>query len=188
MTEEALRQEAEEQTKQYMSKHTEKYNSECTKLETDNYNIGREYGYEDGYIAGAWPRENRIADLEKENTELKTKKIPLLERKVASIRGCHRVDLAKLNARIEQVERLKKENTELKAESDFYNKERGNYKALFLKTTLKNKKAKEIIKRLLTTPRSVYGRDEDGEHTSFFNPDYEELEKQAEQFLKEIEK
>lgn len=56
----------------------------------------------------------QVAELEKENAELKTKKIPLLERKVASIRGCHRVDLAKLNARIEQVERLKKENTELK--------------------------------------------------------------------------
>lgn len=46
--------------------------------------------------------------------------------------------------------------------------------------------AKEIIKRLLATPRSIYGRDEDGELTSFFNPDYEELKKQAEQFLKEM--
>ena len=64
--------EAEEQAKQYMNKHTEKYNCENTKLETDNYNTGREYGFEDGYIAGAWPRENRIADLEKENRTLKS--------------------------------------------------------------------------------------------------------------------
>ena len=45
--------EAEERTKQYMDKHTEKYNCENTKLETDNYNVGREYGYEDGFQDGA---------------------------------------------------------------------------------------------------------------------------------------
>lgn len=185
MTEDALRQEAEEQTKQYMSKHTENYNCENTKLETDNYNVGREYGYEDGYFDGAWSRENRIADLEKENTELKTKKIPLLERKVASIRGCHRVDLAKLNAKIEQVERLKKENTELRVSC------RIQVDTAFQTIYEKDDqliKAKEIIKKLLVTPRSIHGRDEDGENTSFFNPDYEELEKQVKQFLTEIEK
>ena len=53
-------------------------------------------------------------ELEKENAELKTKKITQLERRIASIRGSHRVDVKKLNARIEQVERLKKENAELK--------------------------------------------------------------------------
>ncbi len=142
---EELEKEAEEKTAQYMKEHTANYNCENTKLETDNYNTGREYGYEDGYIDGAWSREKQIADLEKEIAELK-------------------------------------------AESDFYNKERGNYKALSLKVTLKNNKAKELIKRLLATPRSIYGRDEDEEHASFFNPDYEELEKQAKQFLTEIEK
>lgn len=50
----------------------------------------------------------------KENTELKTVKIPWLERKIASIRGAHSVDCRKLNARTEQVERLKKENAELR--------------------------------------------------------------------------
>lgn len=35
-----LEKEAEEKTMQYMSEHTEKYNCENTKLETDNYNIG----------------------------------------------------------------------------------------------------------------------------------------------------
>lgn len=64
--------------------------------------------------------------LEKENAELKTKKIPQLERRIASIRGSHSVDAKKLNARIEQVERLKKENAELT-------------------------KAKEIIKELLNS-------------------------------------
>lgn len=45
MNREELEKEAEEKTAQYMSEHTEKYNCENTKLETDNYNIGREYGY-----------------------------------------------------------------------------------------------------------------------------------------------
>lgn len=60
----------------------------------------------------ALKKEN--AELKEENTELKTKKIPQLERKIASIRGCHSVAVKKLNARIEQVERLKKENAELR--------------------------------------------------------------------------
>ena len=45
--------EAEERTKQYMNEHTEKYNCENTKLETDNYNAGRECGCEEGFIDGA---------------------------------------------------------------------------------------------------------------------------------------
>ena len=68
-----LEKEAEEKTAQYMSEHTEKYNCENTKLETDNYNIGREYGYRDGYLAAVESREKRIEQLEKENAELKEK-------------------------------------------------------------------------------------------------------------------
>lgn len=68
-----LEKEAEEKTAQHMSEHTEKYNCENTKLETDNYNIGREYGYRDGYLAAAESREKRIEQLEKENAELKEK-------------------------------------------------------------------------------------------------------------------
>ena len=48
--------------------------------------------------------------------------------------------------------------------------------------------ANEIIKKLLKTPQTVYKRDEDGEVCPYFNPDYEELKEQAEQFLKETEK
>ena len=73
MNREELEKEAEEKTMQYMSEHTEKYNCENTKLETDNYNIGREYGYRDGYLAAAESREKRIEQLEKENAELKEK-------------------------------------------------------------------------------------------------------------------
>ena len=73
MNREELEKEAEEKTAQYMSDHTEKYNCENTKLETDNYNIGREYGYRDGYLAAAESREKRIEQLEKENAELKEK-------------------------------------------------------------------------------------------------------------------
>ena len=50
-----------------------KYNCENTKLETDNYNIGREYGYRDDYLAATESREKRIEQLEKENAELKEK-------------------------------------------------------------------------------------------------------------------
>lgn len=73
MNKEELEKEAEEKTAQYMSEHTEKYSCENTKLETDNYNIGREYGYRDGYLAAAESREKRIEQLEKENAELKEK-------------------------------------------------------------------------------------------------------------------
>ncbi len=62
MTKEELEKEAEEKTTQYMNEHTEKYNCENTKLETDNYNTGREYGYEDGYFAGAESREKLLTE------------------------------------------------------------------------------------------------------------------------------
>lgn len=51
----------------------------------------------------------RLNELEKENAELKAKKIPQLERKIASIHRAHSVDCKKLNARIEQCERQKKQ-------------------------------------------------------------------------------
>src|SRR5574344_581116 len=73
MNREELEKEAEEKIAQYMSEHTEKYNCENTKLKTDNYNTGREYGYRDGYLAAAESRETRIEQFEKENTELREK-------------------------------------------------------------------------------------------------------------------
>lgn len=112
--------------------------------------------------------DNRIAQLEKENTNLRDN-----------------YDQFKAIAEPE-IERLKKENAELKEESDFYNKERGNYKAMYLEEILKKKKtkdqlikAKEIIKDLLNLPfannEEVYA-----DITSHLD--------RAEQFLKEIEK
>ena len=53
-----------------------------------------------------------------ENKELKTVKIPQLERRIASIRGAHSVDCKKLNARTEQVERQKKRIAELEKENN----------------------------------------------------------------------
>lgn len=84
----------------------------------------------------------------KENTELKTQKIPQLERKIASIRGAHSVDCKKLKARTEQVERLKKENAELRKQISAMSK------ALVLNVSEADEKlnrAKEIIKELLDT-------------------------------------
>ena len=84
--------ELKEQTESYKA-----FESHCDEIEED---------------AKVIAKENE--ELKEKNTELKTKKIPQLERKIASIRGCHSVDVKKLNARIEQVERLKKENAELR--------------------------------------------------------------------------
>ena len=120
-----------------------------------------------------------IAGLEKENKELKTVKIPQLERRIASIRGAHSVDCRKLNARTEQVERLKKENAELK--SDFIKsckvKEQG-FKEAEQALERKDKqltKAKEII-RLFLSER-------------FNESEWQNIQNKAEQFLNsEVEK
>lgn len=66
-----LEKEAIENTVQYMNEHMEKYNCENTKLETDNYNVGLECGYKDGYLAAAKSREKIIDKLKKENQKLK---------------------------------------------------------------------------------------------------------------------
>ena len=86
---EALKKESEDLKKQV--EHCKAFESHYDEIEED---------------AKAIAKENE--DLKEKNTELKTKKIPQLERKIASIRGCHSVAVKKLNARIEQVERLKK--------------------------------------------------------------------------------
>ena len=116
-------------------------------------------------------------ELEKENAELKTKKIPQLERRIASIRGSHRVDVKKLNARIEQVERLKKENTELKTVIALKDEEMGCIETDF--NTFKSQ-AKEIIKKFLLWENDWHDKTESKY----------ELLKQAEQFIKnsEVEK
>lgn len=72
MTKEELEKEVEERTKQYINEYEEKYNCENTKLETDNYNVGLEQGYEDGYLEAAVPREERISELEEENKKMKS--------------------------------------------------------------------------------------------------------------------
>ena len=89
-----------------------KKKNEDLKKQTDCYKAFESHYDEIEEDAKAIVKENE--DLKEKNTELKTKKIPQLERKIASIRGCHSVAVKKLNARIEQVERLKKENAELR--------------------------------------------------------------------------
>lgn len=122
----------------------------------------------------------KIQTLEKENAELKTKKIPELERKIASIRGCHKIDLIKLRARAEQVERLKKENAELKGEADSVmdNWCKGNDPCPHLKKRDEQlTKAKDLLLKLSTCL----------EGHSNNNFEYA-LIKEAEQFLNEVEK
>ena len=138
-------------------------------------------------------RKKRIADLEKENKELKTVKILQLERKIASIRGAHSVDCRKLNARTEQVERLKKENAELKTKvTALENANKAMVKELddmtsggisFLTNVVRSKeeidKAKEHIENLLYYVKQC----------TCERSNYAEIEndiKEAEQFLKEV--
>lgn len=58
--------------------------------------------------------EELVKELLDEIDYLKKIKIPQLEQKIASIRGTHKVSEAKLKARLEQVERLRQENQELR--------------------------------------------------------------------------
>ena len=99
----------------------------------------------------------------KENAELKTKKIPQLERKIASIRGAHSVDCRKLNARIEQVERLKKQVSAMSKTLVNVVSESDEVKGQLTK-------AKEIIRELLFTSNELD----------------ENTRSKAEQFLKEV--
>jgi uncharacterized protein (UPF0335 family) len=125
----------------------------------------------------------RIAELEKKNNELKTVKIPQLEKKIASIRGAHSVDCKKLNARIEQVERLKKENAELKKEIKD-NEDLATVAYMQGADSQKKKAEKQLIKAkelLNEFMRISKASDEDFEH------DYSELIGETEQFLKEVE-
>ena len=155
----------------------------------------------------AEPREKRIKDLEKENAELKTIKIPQLERRIASIRGAHSVDCKKLNARTEQVERLKQEIAELKNQVSFLKdnlrvarKDRENlqldvakglkefvkdYPATSLRFLANEKyierltKAKEIITNLVKF-NGDYKDDEEYQNKSEL---YDKIWEEAEQFL-----
>ena len=91
---------------------TLKKENEDLKKQVEHYKAFESHYDEIEEDAKAIAKENE--ELKEKCTELKTKKIPQLERKIASIRGCHSVAVKKLNARIEQVERLKKENAELR--------------------------------------------------------------------------
>ena len=122
-----------------------------------------------------------IAKLETEKAELKIEKIPRLERKIASIRGAHSVDCKKLKARTEQVERLKKENAELRKQVSAVSK------ALALNVPEADEKldrAKEIIASLLPFEHVIdpYALTSDFEENQ---KRFHEPFRKAEQFLKE---
>jgi predicted RNase H-like nuclease (RuvC/YqgF family) len=125
--------------------------------------------------------KEECAELEKENAELKTKKIPQLERRIASIRGSHSVDAKKLNARIEQVERLKKENTELKEQIETLEqikREHTDY-------TIKVEEERTFVKEQLTKAKEIIR-----EFVEWANwqgnskcPSFKSIQDKAEQFL-----
>jgi hypothetical protein len=128
----------------------------------------------------AEPREKKIESLGKRCLQLQKDKGELidktreLERKIASIRGSHRVDLAKLNARIEQVERLKKQLVEKGQLLDLTEREWAKDMSKMIHYKTQSTKAKEIINKLI-------------ELVEFLNEDNvkEPIIAEAEQFLKE---
>ena len=67
MTKEELEKEAEK----YFKSICKDYNEELERTGKRHYWVG--FDIKDGYIAGAEPREKRIAELEKENVELREK-------------------------------------------------------------------------------------------------------------------
>jgi predicted RNase H-like nuclease (RuvC/YqgF family) len=169
MTKEELKQEAQE----YYEDETEGTFQICE----DCYWFAD--AVQTAYVDSAEPREKEIKSLGERCLQLQKDKGELidktreLERRIASIRGSHRVDLAKLNARIEQVERLKKENAELK---EALKGKRCNCMTYLNFKDLERQltKAKEIIRDLLGCLYSVeYDRVSDLE--------------QAEQFIKDSE-
>jgi hypothetical protein len=174
--EEILNEEEEEEIKEMTKEELEKEAEAYTDKLLEDWELYDPEALQEAYVAGAEPREKRIAELEKENKELKTKKIPQLERKIASIRGAHSVDCKKLNARTEQVERLKEENARLKKESEenqdlatiAYMQGASKYKA-------KLEYAKTIIEDLLS---SCFGYNSK-------TVNYE-VKAKAEEFLKEV--
>ena len=88
-----------------------------------------------------------VSTLEKKDVEIASE-IVRLKNSIAFFKAAN-------NTKSKKIQELKKENAELKEESDFYNKERGNYKAMYLKEILKKNKAKEIIKELLSNYKYV---------------------------------
>ena len=78
-----------------------------------------------------------------------------------------------------------KENAELKSIADFQTSSNMDRYFQLIRSKERLTEAKEIIKKLLKTPRTVYKRDEDGEVCHYVNEEYSAIEKQAEQFLSE---
>ena len=123
----------------------------------------------------------------KENSELKQEKIPQLERRIASIRGAHSVDCKKLNARTEQVERLKKENTELKIQNTNANLKglemqiaKDSHRDRARKAHEQLTKAKAIITKLVEGIRII-------SDPKICLTDVDTFVSEAEQFLNEVE-
>ena len=77
----------------------------------------------DAYIAGAKPREKRIAELEKENAELKQENIRQYEN--LEMRKMQNDDATKIIKEMQlKIDDLQKENAELKETVEHYRKER----------------------------------------------------------------
>ena len=145
------------------------------------------------------PREKRIAELEKENAELKEKSAFLLSCKNCSENKGGWICVKEyenkcLAQKIEYIKELKKENAELKGIKDITTLIRANNDTVITLMQLNNMlvsknqqltKAKELIKKFyeFVNNEVEFDPEHPQEHTDLWN----ELCEKAEQFLKESE-
>ncbi len=138
--EEELEKEAEEKMLQYMNDNRKEYNSENTKLETDNYNDGLEQGFEDGYITCRLSRDKEIETFEKKVAKLEFS----LENKIADY------------------DKLERENEMFKKANEIIAKQRDDRDADISllenrndELESQNSKAKELLKKAIKCTWSI---------------------------------
>ena len=116
-----------------------------------------------------------------------TDKCRELEQIISDMQNANCTSCTDLGGMQLKIRELEKENAELKKKFENLQKyldTQNSYREC-AETWQKLVQAKEIIKKLLKTPQTIYKRDEDGEVCPFENTEYTAIVQQAEQFLKE---
>ena len=117
-------------------------------------------------------------------------KITHLERKIASIRGSHRVDVAKLKARTEQVERLKQHNKELQEDLEHKKIAIQTRKARIKSLEEQNKELQKKCdeQEMILSQTTGYGRDKIKNLMDLYNSSLAQKSKRIAELEAQIEK
>lgn len=175
-----------ETVKVYNQAYIDKQQKRIEELEkeAEEYLAGEDYfdgfiimpsAVSEAYIKGAEPREKRIAELEKENTELK-KEVEKHKWNDIFLEDCADYDkkiAEEYTTLQEHIERLEKENTELKAKNKWYSEQ------------VCNKECAEVWKQLTKAKEFLRMVIDSYHHEERFS--FEKDLMKAEQFLKEVE-